>query len=68
MDDFKNLADVSIEHRQLVEAMKDRLLIALIRKLGGTVVLSSRELDEALQLDLAFKLSGSVFTFAARWK
>ena len=60
-----NLSDISRAHQQAIEAMKDQLLIVLIRRLGGTVKIPVAEVDATGGSALAMSLDQTTreFTF-----
>lgn len=63
-----NLNDLSVPHQQVIEAMKDQLLIVLIKRLGGEVSIPAEEIDDTGNDYLAFDLVDRVFHFTTRRK
>lgn len=51
------------EHAQAMDNMKDQLLIALVKRLGGKVEMKVSELDDTGQDVLAFSLDPTTSTF-----
>lgn len=59
----KNIQKLSVEHQQVVEAMKSQLLIVLINRLGGSVDIPVAEIDGTGRFNLAMQVKGRVFHF-----
>lgn len=56
------------EHAQMMEDLRDQLLIAFVARLGGDVVMEADEVDATGQYALAMSLSGRTFRFSLRRK
>jgi hypothetical protein len=56
------------EHAAVLDDFKDQLLIALIRRLGGTVSIPVSEVDDTGGHLLAFSVRDRVFHFELRKK
>jgi hypothetical protein len=55
---------VSEDNKQIIGIMKEQLLIALVRRLGGTVEVSAEEIDDAERFKLVMETApGAVFWF-----
>lgn len=55
-------------HHQVIEMFKDRLLIVLVKRLGGEVSLPVAEVDDTAKDNLSFKLVDNVFHFTVTKK
>lgn len=55
-------------HTKVLDDLKDQLLIALIKRLGGTVDIPAEEIDDTGQDLLMMSLQGRVFHFEVRKK
>lgn len=58
------------EHAALLDDLKDQLLIAFLRRLGGTVEIPVKEVDETGRYCLAFRVdpASRVFHFTLKQK
>jgi len=56
-------SDFSPEHRQMIELMKDQLLIVLINRLGGKVSIPVAEIDATGQFNLSLMLDQATKVF-----
>lgn len=57
-------------HRQVIEMLKDQLLIAFLKRLGGEIKMPVSEVDATGGFNLALSLdpSTAIFTFKAERK
>lgn len=62
--------ELSLAHKQAIDAMKDQLIIVLVKKLGGKVELPAAEIDNTEHLNLLMQLNMGTrtFTFEVREK
>lgn len=63
-----SIRDLSYPHQQAIEAMKDQLIIALIRRLGGKVEIPATEIDSTGRVNLWMAAADGSFTFEVREK
>ena len=63
-----SIRDLSYAHQQAIEAMKDQLIIALVRRLGGKVEIPATEIDATGGVNLWMAGNDGVFTFEVREK
>jgi hypothetical protein len=58
-----NLNEVSVVHQQVIEAMKDQMLIVLIQRLGGKVEIPIDEVDGTGAFNLTMWLDSDAKKF-----
>lgn len=54
---------IAPEHAALMDDLKDQLLIVFLRRLGGTINIPAKEVDEVGNCSLAFSVLNNVFHF-----
>ncbi len=55
-------------HAEVLDNLKDQLLIVLIRRLGGKVDIPVSEVDDTGGCLLSFSIQDGVFNFSLRYK
>lgn len=59
-----DLNEISVEHQQVIEAMKDQLLLVLINRLGGKVEIPAAEVDGTGGMKMLMRVeNGKTFIF-----
>ena len=58
-----SLKELSIEHQQMIEALKDQLLIVFLKRLGGKAKIPAKEIDKTSKDNLSFRLDDGTFYF-----
>jgi hypothetical protein len=51
------------EHAKVIEAFKEQLLLAFVRRLGGKVTIPAKEVDETGNYVLSFSVADGSFNF-----